>query len=86
MDSKYWHLIIPFSWSEFKIPIKKKRSYATLLVRLVYKYLSKKLVLDFYAMNEDESLLIKHIFEANDLADLKSWIGIALTKKSQKLH
>jgi hypothetical protein len=48
--------------------------------------LSKKLDLDFSAMNEDESLLLKHIFEANDLADLKSWIGIAITKKSQKHH
>ncbi len=84
MDSKYTLIINLYSRGEFRIPINHKRKYALFLVRIVYKYLNNKFIFEFDSLNQDEQLLIRHIFEANELADLKSWIGIAINKKYQK--
>jgi len=53
MDSKLMYLMFD-SWTEFKIPLKKKRSYATILVRMIYKYLNDKLIFDHNALSTDE--------------------------------
>jgi hypothetical protein len=48
---------------------------------LVYRYLNKKLEIEFDRMREEEKLLFKHIVEANEIVDIKSWIGIGMNRK-----
>jgi len=47
-------------------------------VKLIYRYLNKKFEVEFDRMRDDEKLLYKHIIEANEIADIKSWIGIGM--------
>ncbi len=71
------------SWSEFKIDQDRKHQYALHLVKLVYRYLNKKFEVEFDRMRDDEKLLYQHIVEANEIADIKSWIGIGMNRKHQ---
>jgi hypothetical protein len=48
---------------------------------LVYRYLNKKFEIEFDRMKEEEKLLFKHIVEANEIVDIKSWIGIGMNRK-----
>ena len=34
-------------------------------------------------MRQDEKFLLSHIIEANEVADLKSWIGIGMMRKQK---
>ena len=34
-------------------------------------------------MREEEKLLYRHIVEANEIVDIKSWIGIGMNRKQQ---
>ena len=71
--SKY-HLIIDllnYSWSEFKIGTRKLRNYGLALVKLIYKYLSKKLEIEYSKFTDEDVYLLMHIIEANDITDIK---------------
>lgn len=48
---------------------------------MVYRYLNKKFEIEFDRMKEEEKLLFKHIVEANEIVDIKSWIGIGMNRK-----
>lgn len=56
------------------------------LVKLVYRYLNKNFEIDFDGMKEEEKLLFKHIVEANEIVDIKSWIGIGMNRKHQVIN
>jgi hypothetical protein len=83
MDSKIFDIYnyFPFSWSEFKIETDRKHQYALHLVKLIFKYLNKKFEVEYGRMRKEEKLLFTHIIEANEIADLKSWIGIGMIRK-----
>ncbi len=36
-------------------------------------------------MKEEKKLLFKHIVEANEIVDIKSWIGIGMNRKQQMI-
>ena len=51
----------------------------------MYRYLNKNFEIEFDRMKEEEKLLFKHIVEANEIVDIKSWIGIGMNRKQQMI-
>ncbi len=48
---------------------------------MAYPNLTADYMIDITKMTTEDKLLIKHIFEANDVADLQSWLALVLKKK-----
>ena len=68
-------------WNEFKVTNWRKKEYAKHFLRIVYPKLTPEYYVDMTNIGIEDKLLIKHIYEANDIADIQSWLSLVLKRK-----
>jgi hypothetical protein len=60
-----------YSWSEFRIGLRKKRQYGMIFIKAIYKILTDDCSIEFEKLQDEELYLLKHIIEGIDVSDLK---------------